>query len=313
MIVDPHFHLLREDFFPDEIWEMLANQMTGHVTGDRSTQAQAERFRAEVIPKFWDPDGERLLAKMDDCGIDHCVLLADDFGVHFGGLPAPLQEQNKWIADVAAKHPGKLIPFCSVDPRRPDTLKILSTCIEEWGMKGVGELHPDTGWAPSGRESYRMLSRIEHWGVPILIHTGLFFPPLHSKFDHPMHLDDVCSDFPDLKVIAAHSGRLLWWREVAHLAALHPNLYAELAGFQTVAFKDLKKFRAILREFIDICGANKILWATDDPIYDETGIKTKSYLDLFRHLPDDDSDGITFTTAEVNAILGDNAARVFDL
>jgi len=313
VIIDPHYHLMAEEYFPDEIWTMLAHQMTGHVTGDRAAQASADQFRAEVIPRFWDPDGERLLAKMSDCGIDQSVLLADDFGVRFGGLPAPLQEQNKAIADLAACHPGRLIPFCSVDPRRPDTLKILSTCIEELGMRGIGELHPDTGWEPSGPEAYRMLSRVEHWDVPILIHTGLFFPPLHSKYDLPMYLDDVCADFPDLKVIAAHAGRTLWWREVAHLAGIHPNLYAELAGFQTLAVRKRPEFRAMLREFIDICGADKILWATDDPVYDETGIKTSAYLDLFRHLPDDTSDGITFTQAEISAILGENAARILKL
>ena len=312
MIIDPHYHSFREDFFPKEMWSTLATHVPQHISGDLSEEGAYDRFFSEILPRICDPDAERLLAKMDDCSIDATVLLADDFGVHFAGTPVPLQEQNKAIADLAAKHPDKLIPFCSVDPRRSDTIDILRTCIEEWGMKGVGELHPDTGWSPSGRESYRMLARIEDWGVPILIHTGLFFPPLRSEFNQPIELNAVCNDFPDLKVIAAHSGRLLWWREVAQLAAMHPNLYPELAGFQTLAFKDLPKFRAILREFIDICGADKILWASDDPLYDEMGLKTKAYLELFRGLPDDSSDGITFTTPEINAILGENAALILN-
>lgn len=30
-------------------------------------------------------------------------------------------------------------------------------------------------------------------------------------------------------------------------------------------------------------------------------------------LPDDDADGITFTTAEINAILGENSTKVLNL
>ena len=42
-------------------------------------------------------------------------------------------------------------------------------------------------------------------------------------------------------------------------------------------------------------------------------IPTKQYLEAMRTLPEDTSDGLRFTTAEIDAILGGNAARLFGL
>ena len=178
-------------------------------------------------------------------------------------------------------------------------------------MRGV-KYHPDAGWDPNGRESYRLLERIQEWGIPVVTHTGFFFPPLHSKHAHPLLLDDVCSDFPDLKIIAAHSGRPLMWETVASMAAIHFNLHGDLAGWQTMVVRDRPRFRQILRRYIDIAGVEKILWGTDDPVYDAL-IPTRQYLEAMRALPEDTSDGLRFTAAEIDAILGDNAARLFGL
>lgn len=312
-VVDVHAHLLHEDWFPEKMWQILSRQLSGHVLGDRGAPLNPEEFRRQVFPKFWDPNGDALLSKMDECGIDISLVLSDDFGLAFGDPKVPILDQNRMIAEFAAKHPDRLKPFCVVDPRRVDGVEILERCVKDYGMFGIGECHPDTGWSPASREAYRMFEKLQEWGTPVLMHTGLFFPPLHSRLDHPMLLDDVCCDFPELTVIAGHSGRVLWWRTVAGLAAIHPNLYGDLAGFQTLAFNDFPAFCAMLQEFIRIAGAHKIMWASDDPIYNAVGISTKRYVDLVRDLPNNSAPGTTFKQSDIDMILGGNAQRALGL
>jgi predicted TIM-barrel fold metal-dependent hydrolase len=271
----------------------------------------AQEFAQKYFPQMWDPEGEQLLRKMDALGIDVTVMLVDDFGLRYGEPMASIEAQNKAFADLQRKHPQRLIACAGVDPRRRDATKIIRKCVEEWGMRGI-KYHPDAGWDPNGRESYRLLERIEEWGIPVVTHTGFFFPPSYNKHVHPMLLDDVCSDFPDLKLIAAHSGRTLWWETVATMCQIHPNLHGDLAGWQTLAVRDYAKFARILRSFIDIAGADKILWGTDDPVYGVL-IPTGQYIQAVRDLPTRAPDGLTFTDAEVSAILGGNAARLFGL
>ncbi len=278
VIVDAHYHLMQREWFPEPLWETLASHLGVHVSGDRGQKLTAQEFATKYFPTLWDPEGELLFRKM---------------------------------ADLARKHPSRLIACAGIDPRRKNAVTILRRCVEEWGMRGV-KYHPDAGWDPNGRESYRLLERIQEWGIPVVTHTGFFFPPLHSKHAHPLLLDDVCSDFPDLKIIAAHSGRPLMWETVASMAAIHFNLHGDLAGWQTMVVRDRPRFRQILRRYIDIAGVEKILWGTDDPVYDVL-IPTKQYLEAMRTLPEDTSDGLRFTTAEIDAILGGNAARLFGL
>ncbi len=102
------------------------------------------------------------------------------------------------------------------------------------------------------------------------------------------------------------------WETVASMAAIHFNLHGDFAGWQTMVVRDRSRFRQILRRYIDIAGAEKILWGTDDPVYDVL-IPTKQYLESMRALPEDTSDGLRFTRAEIDAILGGNAARLFGL
>lgn len=311
VIIDSHYHLLKEEWLPQRLWDSLATQLSAQVTGDPENRTSIAEFREKFLRRMFDPDGERLLRKMDELGIGKTVMLVDDFGLALGEPPVSIEGQNKAFADLANRYPDRLVAFAGVDPRRSNAVQLIERCIKDWGMKGV-KYHPDAGWDPNGRESYRLLERLQEWRVPVITHTGFFFPPLKSKHAHPLALDDVCSDFPELTIVAAHSGRTLWWETVANMARIHPNLYGDLAGWQTLAVRDYRKFRQILRAFLDTAGADKVLWGTDDPVYDVM-IPTGRYVAAVRELSADSSDGIRFTEREVSAILGGNARRALGL
>ena len=54
------------------------------------------------------------------------------------------------------------------------------------------------------------------------------------------------------------------------------------------------------------------MFASDGPIYDIV-IPTKKYIQLIKNLPKDAPKGIKFTNEEVDAILGNNAAKFLGL
>ena len=67
-----------------------------------------------------------------------------------------------------------------------------------------------------------------------------------------------------------------------------------------------------LRAILDYVGASKVLFGTDDPIYN-TLVPTKDWIQLLKDLPANAPDGIVFTREEINAILGGNAAKLLGL
>ena len=149
-------------------------------------------------------------------------------GVDFACVLAELNEMtvgvctNGQVRDFCRGRP-RLIPFCDVNPylfaRPAEELKRL---VEEDGFRGL-KLYPTYQQyflnAPRIYPVYAMAQRLE---IPVLIHTGSsIFSGTRLKYGDPLHLDDVAVDFPDLKLVMAHSGRGFWYDRAFFMSRLH--------------------------------------------------------------------------------------------
>lgn len=305
MIVDVHYHMMHT--IPEEMVDYYIKILI-HAARMMGREVDQDAIARKVTETFADPTGDNLLALMEESGVDFtCICTVDS--VH--RMTADIaKERNRWLASIANKHPDKLAAFAGVDPRRPMAPDMLKQCFEEFGMKGL-KYHPDHGYDPGGPESYRLLSILErHEGI-LLSHTGPLGPPARCKYSEPIMLADIAVDFPTLKVIAAHMGQINW-RSWASLAAYQPNLYGDLAMWDAYAFGHYELFCRELRDVIDYTGPSRVLFGTDNPIFN-TVVPTKEWIQLIKDLPVRAPEGIKFTEAEANAILGGNAASLLGL
>ncbi len=205
---------------------------------------------------------------------------------------------------------NRVIALAGIDSRRPEAPKLMSRCFEEFGIRGL-KYHPDHGYDPGGPQSYKVLEIVEkHKGV-LLSHTSPLMPPSRNRYAEPMLLTDIGVDFPEIKVVAAHMGARNW-RSWASLAYVQPNMYGDLAMWDAFAFKNYKSFRHELRDLIDYAGISKVLFGTDAPVLSSV-IPVREWIQLLKDLPDYSDDDIVFTREEVDAILGGNAAAVYDV
>lgn len=224
--------------------------------------------------------------------------------------PKAVQEGNRLVGHIARKYPGRVVALAGVDPRRPEARDMLTECFQEFGVKGL-KYHPDYGYDPAGAESYKLLEVLAENNGILLTHKGSLMPPFRCKFADPMLLADVAVDFPDLKVIAAHMGGINW-RGWASLAAHQPNLYGDLAMWDAYAFGHDDLFCRELRDLLDCAGASKVLFGTDNPIFN-TVEATRKWIQLIRDLPNRAPQPIAFSEDELNPFLGNNAASVLSL
>lgn len=307
MIIDIHYHQIPA--FPEELIE-----------GTLSEPIRAEKLMGKKIDmealiekakEYWsDPDGEKLIAAMDESGVDFTVICAVDNAENEIFTSEIAQMQNKTVAEVAQKYPDRVMALAGIDPRRDNAPDMLHQCFEEFGMKGL-KYHADYGYDPSGPESYKLLEILEKKNGVLLTHTGPLSPPARCKYADPALLADIGVDFPDLKVIAAHMGYINW-RSWGSMAAHHPNLYGDLAMWDVYAFGRYELFCRELRDIIDFVGVEKVLFGTDDPI-SKIVRSTRDWIQLIKDLPTKAPEGIKFTEEEVNAILGGNAAKILGL
>jgi len=148
-------------------------------------------------------------------------------------------EANDWAAAYARHAPDRLIPFGSVHPRYCDNdLADEVDRLADLGIRAL-KVHPphqlfypnayrDGGGLP---ELARVYERAEALGMPVMFHTGTsVFPLARNKYGHPMHLDDILVDFPNLKIIMAHGGRPLWMNECFFLLRRSPNVYMDISS-----------------------------------------------------------------------------------
>jgi predicted TIM-barrel fold metal-dependent hydrolase len=247
----------------------------------------------EIIETLESP--AKLLAHMDREGIDKVVCInyiaRDIFGF--------TDEVHDYVTEICRHAPDRLLPCGGVDPvHSKDLAADARRIIEHYKVKlikvhGVHTLYSPDDYLrdkPALADVYR---QAEAAGVPVMIHTGTsIFPGARVKFGHPLSIDDIAVDFPQLKIIMAHGGRPLWMSEAFFLLRRHRNVYMDISGIPP---KSLLKYFPRIEEIAD-----KTLYGSDWPSPGIPGMRVNA--EAVMNLP--------LTEATRRKILYENANRL---
>ena len=295
MPIDMHAHLYADGFHNESFVGPTAIVPEG-------TAPQRSSWRA------MDPDGAGHLKRIEEAGIEKCVLLHIDFGILFGEAPMTIEEQNKHVSGVVSRHPDRFVWFCGVDPRRKEAVDVARKCVTEWGASGI-KLYPTTGFLPADKECYPLYEFASSHGVPVYFHMGPEAPPYKNEGNaHAAVLLRVLVDFPELTVIVAHFG-FEHWRDLIALGKVRDNVMCDFCAWQRIARQNYGMFCHVLRRFLDEFGRDRVMFGTDAPLV-ELAMSSKDWVELVRRLPEDAPPGVRFTEEEVAALLDGNARRL---
>lgn len=238
-------------------------------------------------------DVESLVASLDEAGIDRAVVTG--FAFADGALCAA---SNDYLIEAVRRFPTRLIGLAAVQPRDGErAVYELERCIGA-GLVGAGELLPDgQEFDPADAELMRLLAQVlQHANCPLMVHTSEPVGHLYGGKGRtwPQKIAALAQNFPDLIIIAAHWGGGLPFYE------LMPEVKLSLQNvfYDTAATTYLYNFK-IFRQVADICGSEKILFASDFPL-----LKQGHLLNRVRA-----ESGLS--DAELRLVLGQNAARLF--
>lgn len=147
--------------------------------------------------------------------------------------------------------------------------------LEQWikNKKIIGiKLYPGyQHFYPSDEKCLPIYNLCQKYNVPIIFHSGDvlagYIKNPKIKYAHPIHIDDVATDFPNLKIIIAHLGNP-WLIDCAEVLYKNPNVYGDISGFfvgePDKQYADLIRKR--IQELIIYVGEDKLLYGTDWPI-----------------------------------------------
>jgi hypothetical protein len=177
---------------------------------------------------------------------------------------------NEDVAAGAARHDDVLIPFASISPSRgTEGVAELERLIADHGIRGA-KFHPSLQrFSPDDGSAYGLYEVLQAHGLPAIFHTGQTgigagMPGgggIKLRYSDPIHLDDVCADFPELKVIMAHPS--VPWQDTAISIATHKaNAFIDLSGWSPRYFPPqlVRAVNGLLRD--------KVLFGSDYPVID---------------------------------------------
>lgn len=181
---------------------------------------------------------------------------------------------NDFILDYARKASGRVIPVCSIHPRRSRGPARQLAAYLKRGMRGF-KVHPSHQevYPNEYRSGLRALATIyrtcEREGVPVIFHTGTsIFPGARNVYADPMTIDDVAVDFPDLKIILAHGGRPLWMDQCFFLLRRHRTMRMDISSIPP---KLVMKYFPRIEEISD-----RVLFGSDWPAPGVPGIRVNA-------------------------------------
>jgi uncharacterized protein len=124
-------------------------------------------------------------------------------------------------------------------------------------------------------------------GLPFIFHTGdTYSPRAKLRFAHPLLIDEVAVDHPDVRFVVAHCGHP-WLLEAAEVVYKNVNVWADLSGLAVgdeASFQSGER-RELLQDTMASLGKafryaerpNRFLYGSDWPL-----APMASYRDLIR-------------------------------
>jgi hypothetical protein len=232
-------------------------------------------------------DPQKFASYLKSHGIVKAVILPEISPITTGVV------SNEYVLEFCQDN-DIFIPFCTINPFVvSNPAKELKKYILQYA-KGL-KLYPSYNhFYPNESRVYPLYALAQEERLPVLIHTGSsIFKGSKVKYANPLYLDDLATDFPDLCLIMAHSGRGLWYEKAFFLSRIHPNLHLEVSGLPP---KNLLNYFPDMEKNID-----KFIYGSDWP-----GVKTiSSNIEAIKALP--------LTEESKRKILYENAARILRL
>jgi len=262
-----------------------------HQMGVASTKGDWKRHPAEYmfkeIPDELNEEDDRMAS------IEETIRQMDAFNVRIGVI----HMSDDRAVEALKRYPDRFAAIRPVDPNKGmEAVRMIQREFDEGLITGVS-------FFPSGQQppvaindklAYPIYAKCIELDLPIFINVGVPGPRIPMMPQYVGHLDEVCYDLPELKIVMRHGGEP-WVDLAVKLLLKWPNLY-----YSTSAFAP-KYWPEEIVKFANSRGSDKILYGGYFPM----GLELER---IFREM-----DAVPFKDEVWPKFLRDNAAKVLGI
>ncbi|MBF7082516.1 amidohydrolase [Desulfallas sp. Bu1-1] len=220
--------------------------------------------QAQVV-KWWGLDvkgrtPEEFIADMDKYGIDKVLIPS-------GKIKSYMRQVMQWnftteeIYNIIKDYPTRLYGLHGINPEeRMDGVRELERAVKEFGFVGA-HLHTyGFGIPVNDKRYFPFYAKCVELDVPVVMQIGHSAEAMPSEMGRPILLDDIALFFPELKIVAAHTG-WPWCEELIAMSWKHPNIYIGTTAHGPKYWdKNLVSYLNTRR------GIGKVMFGTDYPV-----------------------------------------------
>ena len=165
-----------------------------------------------------------MVRKMDEANVERVFITQTKMWSHW----------NKWmymdttleeVAQYTRAYPDRFVGLAGYNPFRiKDSLREVEVAVREYGFRGV-YIHIYGFDIPlHDPKMYPLYAKCVELDVPVSLQVGHVLEAMPSEHGRPMYLDRVACDFPDLKIVGAHTG-WPWVEELISVCYKWDNVY----------------------------------------------------------------------------------------
>jgi predicted TIM-barrel fold metal-dependent hydrolase len=176
--------------------------------------------------------------------------------------------------------------------RIKESLQEIDRAVKECGFKGV-YIHIYGFDIPlHDSKMYPLYAKCDELKIPVSLQVGHVLEAMPSEHARPIYLDRIASDFPDLKIVGAHTG-WPWVEELISVCYKWDNVYFGVDAWMPKYMKP-----EIIHYINSRMGQDRCLWGTN-------GLPWKESLDQWEEMK--------LREETKKKLLRDNAVELFGL
>jgi predicted TIM-barrel fold metal-dependent hydrolase len=118
-----------------------------------------------------------------------------------------MDTQLEEVAQYTRAYPDRFVGLAGYDPFHiKESLAEVETAVRDYGFKGVYVHIYGFDIPLDDRKMYPLYAKCVELDVPVSVQVGHVLEAMPSDGARPMLLDRVACDFPDLRILGAHTG-----------------------------------------------------------------------------------------------------------
>lgn len=225
---------------------------------------------------------DAMLAKMDEAGVEKVFITQTKMWSY----------RNKWmymdtrleeVAQYTQRYPDRFVGLAGYNPFRiKESLAEIERAVNEFNFKGVYVHIYGFDIPLHDAKMYPLYAKCDELKIPVSLQVGHVLEAMPSEHARPIYLDRIASDFPDLKLVGAHTG-WPWVEELISVCYKWDNVYFGVDAWMPKYMKPEILHYINSRMGADRClwGSNGLPWKDSLDQWDEMGLKEGTQRKLF--------------------------------